>query len=127
MSGVQPTVQERHSLLVYNLTKPPEEIQKQLTTQRVDLLHALTGIETEVGEIATAIKEHVFYNKQLDVPNIIEELGDLEFYLERLRWILCLSREETLEHNLNKLNDRYKAGKFSDQAAIAREDKLKGE
>ena len=58
----------------------------------------------------------------IDIDNIIEELGDLEFYMEGLRQLLGIYRPEVLKANLKKLRERYPAG-YSDSAAIDRADK----
>jgi uncharacterized protein YabN with tetrapyrrole methylase and pyrophosphatase domain len=53
---------------------------------------------------------------------MVEELGDLEFYMERIRQIVGITREETLKANIEKLSVRY--GKtYSNEAAQARADK----
>ena len=67
--------------------------------------------------------DEAIYGKPLDRENVIEELGDLEFYMEGLRQGLGITREETLQANVAKLGARYAAGKYSDKAAIARADK----
>jgi NTP pyrophosphatase (non-canonical NTP hydrolase) len=69
------------------------------------------------------IKKHVIYDQQLDRDNIIEELGDIEFYLSQLRQALCISREETLHHNYVKLSKRYPDQSYTDQHAYDRLDK----
>lgn len=117
-----PSIQAEHSELVYNLVKDPEEILQSLYYEKVDLIHAILGISGEAGELLDAIKKHTIYNKPLDVENVIEELGDLEFYLEQLRQILSISREDTLQANINKLRKRYPSG-YSDSHAQLRLDK----
>lgn len=87
-----------------------------------NLAHMVLGIAGESGEIVDAIKKTVIYDKPLDVDNIIEELGDLEFYMAGMRQLLGLSRVQVLAHNVAKLEKRYKGG-YSDAAAIARADK----
>jgi NTP pyrophosphatase (non-canonical NTP hydrolase) len=84
--------------------------------------HAATGIIGEAGELIDAIKKHVIYNKPLDHANIVEELGDLEFYMEYMRQVTGTTREETLAQNMAKLGIRYAKG-YSDQAAQVRADK----
>jgi len=69
------------------------------------------------------IKKHVFYNKEMNLEGLIEELGDLEFYLEGLRQGLGVTREEILEGNIAKLTKRYSEGSYSDKAANERADK----
>ena len=44
------------------------------------LQHGIIGILTEAGELGDTIKRHVFYGEELDVENIIEELGDLLWF-----------------------------------------------
>lgn len=113
--------------MVTLLTKPGVDIIISLTAGRADLWHMATGIAGEGGELLDAIKKHVVYNKDLDKENVIEELGDLEFFMEGLRQNLGITREETLEYNYNKLmNKRYPNG-YSDQAAQDRADKLERE
>lgn len=86
------------------------------------LNHAAIGIAGEAGELLDAVKKHWAYNKPLDVPNIIEELGDLEFYMQAMRSLLNLSREEIIAANITKLEKRFPNG-YSDEAAQARADK----
>lgn len=69
-----------------------------------------------------AIGKHVYYEQPLDIENVREELGDIEFYLEGLRQLLAMPRDETLEHNITKLSKRY-GEKYSDVAAKERKDK----
>ena len=47
------------------------------------VLHALLGFKTEHAEIVDAIKKQ-FYGKPLDIVNIGEEIGDMEWYLASL-------------------------------------------
>lgn len=115
-------LEKDHLELVRRLAKSPDEILLQLTPEKVDLWHMLTGMETEIGEIATTLKAHIIYNKELDLNNLIEEYGDLEFYMQGMRDILGIDRGETLHHNLQKLNTRYPTG-YTDQNAIERLDK----
>lgn len=115
-----------HQDMVRHLKKPGAKILQQMTDDKVDLTHMAMGVAGEAGELVDAIKKHAFYNKPLDLENVIEELGDLEFYMEGVRQILGISREETLAANTAKLlhgdKARYKNG-YTDEAAIARSDK----
>lgn len=111
-----------HSEMVRDLAKPGEDILQQMTSDDAHLLHMVLGIAGEAGELVDAVKKAVVYRKELDLRNVIEELGDLEFYMEGLRQGLALSREECLAANIEKLRVRY--GKtYSNQAAQDRADK----
>lgn len=111
--------------MVKALVKPGAEILKTLTPDKVDLLHAAMGITTEAGELLNAVKAHVIYGKPLDHANVREETGDLEFYFEQFRKnpLVMLNRTDTLWGNLEKLKKRYAGLRYSDNAALQREDK----
>lgn len=112
-----------HPELVKTLVKSPYAIMGSLNSSKVDLIHAVMGITGEAGELLDGIKKHVIYDKELDRDNVIEELGDMEFYMEQLRQRLGITREETLEANIAKLKVRYEKLEYSDAAAQQRADK----
>lgn len=118
-----------HAQLVAALVKPGADILVQLTPDKVDLIHAAIGISGEAGELLDAIKKTAVYNKPLDVENVIEELGDLRFYMEQMRQRISkltgreISWAEIEASNIEKLQDRYKDLTYTDQAAQDRADK----
>ena len=109
--------------MVLALAKPGAKIKEELTPQETHLWHMATGVAGEGGELLDAIKKHVIYRKPLDRENVIEELGDLEFYMCAIREELGISREEVLDANIAKLSERYKKLQYSDDGAQARADK----
>jgi hypothetical protein len=116
--------QDEYGLMVEGLVKPGAAILASLDATKVDLIHAAVGIAGEAGELLDQIKKHVVYNKELDVVNVIEELGDLEFYMEQLRRRLLLTRAMCLAANHTKLMKKRYPNGYSDQAAQERADKL---
>lgn len=108
--------------MVQALAKSGEQIAAEMTGHDAHLLHMVVGISGEAGELLDAVKKSVIYRKPLDMENVIEELGDLEFYLQDLRRALNITREQTLQANIEKLGKRYAAG-YSDAAAQNRADK----
>ena len=112
-----------HSEMVTALFKNGKNILENATEDHLTRLHAAVGISGESGELLDAIKKETMYNKEPDLVNIIEELGDLEFYMEALRQAYNITREETLQANINKLGVRYSSGKYSDKQAQDRADK----
>lgn len=112
-----------HADMVRGLAKPGEVIAAELSAHNAHLLHMAIGICGEAGELIDAIKKSAIYNKPLDLVNVVEELGDLEFYMEGLRQGLLIDRDTTLQANIDKLGKRYKGFNYSDSAAQARADK----
>lgn len=112
------------SEMVEALSKPGVDIVRSMSPTRAHVLHMAVGISGEAGELLDAVKKHVIYDKALDRTNVVEELGDLEFYMEGLRRSLDITREETLEHCQDKLAKRYASGSYSNRAAQERADKV---
>ena len=108
--------------MVSTLVKPGKDVRESLSDNDAHIIHMIMGISGESGELLDAIKKSVIYRKPLDRENVVEELGDLEFYMEGLRQGLNISREETITHNVAKLTKRY-GQKYSNEAAINRADK----
>jgi len=98
------------------------EISKQ--NQRVptiQMLHAAIGITTEAGELLETIFFSMFGGIPLDVPNLIEELGDGEWYASVMRDQLGISQEDVQRGNIAKLRSRYPERKWEETAAIHRD------
>ena len=111
-----------HPELVKALAKPGPAILKSLTQYDCNLVHMVMGVSGEAGELLDAVKKHVIYRKPLDHENVVEELGDIEFFMEGVRQALGITREQTIEANIKKLSKRYAEG-YSDTAAQVRADK----
>lgn len=92
-------------------------------TETMEALHLGLGITGEAGELADAIKKEYVYKKPRDLGNLIEELGDIEWYLQAIYTHYNLTRQEIIQLNAEKLERRYAGLVYSDQAAATRADK----
>ncbi len=84
------------------------------------LLHGSCGIATEAGELLDAMKKHIFYGKEIDIVNVVEELGDLMWYTAIILDELGVEFEDVMDKNINKLKARY-GNKFSEDNANSRD------
>ena len=109
---------------VQSIVKPGHDILVQLTPLQASILHMAVGVSGEAGELLDAVKKHAIYQKQLDFDNIREEAGDILFYLTGLLNELGLTLNECIEANVEKLSKRYPEKRYTNEAAIARADKL---
>lgn len=121
-------LEHEHATMVHNLAKPGQAIIDSMTPENAHLWHMASALMAEAGELFDAVKKKVIYNKgEIDTVNVIEELGDMEFYMQGLRQGLHISRSSTLMQNMEKLlkgkNARYASGTYSDQQALTRADK----
>ena len=108
---------------VNSIVKPGDEIIRQLTPHQAHLLHMAVGVSGEAGELLDAIKKHCVYQKPINMENVMEEAGDILFYLTGLLNDLDISLEDCINANMDKLSKRYPNGSYSNAAAIARADK----
>jgi hypothetical protein len=53
---------------------------KDLGTESANILHMKMGIITEAAEVVDILKKKHAYGKEIDVPHLKEELGDLLWY-----------------------------------------------
>lgn len=112
-----------HSILVSQLARPGQDILNELTPHKVAVLHAAIGIAGEAGELLDAIKKAYLYGQPVNMQNVIEELGDIEFYLEAFRQQMEIGKGEPIRANIEKLQKRYASGSFTTAESIARVDK----
>jgi NTP pyrophosphatase (non-canonical NTP hydrolase) len=69
-----------------------------------------------------AMKKSWIYGKPLDHENVLEECGDLLFYVVAMLNSTGYTLNDAMKHNVEKLSKRYPAG-YTDAAAIERADK----
>ena len=86
------------------------------------LLHGALGISGEAGELLDAVKKHVMYGKELDKTNVLEEIGDMLWYMSIALESVGSSFEEVMQLNHDKLEKRYPGG-FTEALAQLRLDK----
>ena len=86
-----------------------------------NLAHMALGITGEAGEVADVIKKHYAYGKTLDVQHLVEEVGDIMFYLNGLLAEVDVEWAEVLELNIKKLEARYPDLRFNADHAINRD------
>ena len=123
LSDMKINLDKQFDEMTLALAKDGQQIINELTPEKADLLHMAVGVSGEAGELLDAVKKAVIYNKEMDLVNIIEELGDLEFYMSKIRQIVGVTREEILQRNIDKLSVRYAKGKYSNTQAQERADK----
>ena len=80
----------RHQQMVTRLAKPGADIIASLTPAGAHLWHMASCIMGEVAELITAIES-------CDGDNILEELGDIEFYLEGYLQGADISRSDLVD------------------------------
>lgn len=97
-----------------------EKIIARIDVKTMRLLHAAMGLCTEAGEFMDQIKKHIMYGVELDEINLIEELGDGNWYEGIALDTLMFSMAEVLHRNIAKLKARFPE-KFTEEGALNRD------
>lgn len=115
----------QYQTFVEKLTKQDylDIISRVSSKEMMKLLHGVIGISGEAGELTDALKKHIIYGKEFDKQAIIEELGDLLFYITMACNALNITLEQLAVENAKKLAVRYQSLQYSDAEAIERKDK----
>lgn len=77
------------------------------------------GLCGESGECIDVLKKHEFQGHALDKPKLIDELGDVLWYITETATGLGTTLEEVAARNIGKLRARYPEG-FSAERSINR-------
>lgn len=85
-------------------------------------LHAAIGMMTESAELIETLFKTIYFDQPLDKINVVEELGDHQFYNQMMMNILNVDIYEVMRVNQVKLAKRYgEKLQFSSDAAINRD------
>ncbi len=85
------------------------------------ILNGVMGLNGEAGECIEIVKKHLYQGHELDRECLIEELGDVAWYLAVCCEGIGVSLEEVMEKNIDKLKARYPEG-FDKARSIDRND-----
>lgn len=84
------------------------------------------GMAGEAGEIADLTKKILFHGLKWNDDTrhkMKKELGDTVWYLAFIcRHVLGVTLEDVMQTNMDKLNERYKSGKFTTREFMKKED-----
>lgn len=74
------------------------------------LINGVMGLCGESGEAIDIVKKHLAHGHELDKAHLIEELGDIAWYLAETAYSLDVDLESVLIQNIEKLKQRYPNG-----------------
>lgn len=84
------------------------------------LTNGVLGLAGESGECCDIIKKYKYQGHQLNKDDLIEELGDVLWYIAETCLGLDVTLEEVAIKNLDKLHARYHGSKFHATDSINR-------
>lgn len=93
-------------------------LNKELSEKDV-LINGVMGLCGESGEVIDIVKKHLAQGHELDREKMIDELGDVAWYLAEVAYVLQVPLEEVLTQNIEKLKKRYPQG-FDTEKSVNR-------
>lgn len=84
------------------------------------LRNAAYGLNGEAGEVIDLLKKHEFQGHELDREKLIDELGDVQWYIALAATAMGKTLEDIMQHNVDKLKKRYPEG-FDKNRSINRD------
>lgn len=108
---------------VESLCKRGHHICFELRPEDAHRIHMAMGISGEAGELLDTIKKATIYRKPYDKDNVLEECGDILFYVQGMLNSFGFSLQDAIKANIYKLGIRYSKGKYTDAQAQFRADK----
>ena len=85
------------------------------------LFNGVLGLAGEAGECADLVKKHCFQDARPIHGEMIDELGDVMWYVAETATALGVSLEEVAVRNVEKLKKRYPEG-FEAERSLHREE-----
>lgn len=86
------------------------------------VINGLMGLNGEAGEAIDIMKKHLFQGHDLDKEKIMDELGDVLWYIAETCSGLGVTMEDLAKQNIEKLVKRYPDGFDSDKSIYREED-----
>lgn len=83
------------------------------------LNNGILGMAGEAGECVDLLKKHLYQEHELDREKLLDEVGDVLWYVAETAAGLGKTLEEVAQHNIDKLKARYPDG-FDPQRSIHR-------
>ena len=90
-------------------------------SKREMLTNGVMGLCGEAGETIDLVKKHLFHGHELNREKLLEELGDVAWYLAETCSALDADLESVLTANVEKLKKRYPEG-FDSYRSIHRDE-----
>lgn len=113
-------------LIDLNANEYQRKAMRTATHKCYDLANAALGLTGEAGEVADIIKKHLYQGHDLYPSEVIEELGDVLWYVALMAEYFDVPLGYVMQSNIKKLKARYPEG-FDPVRSVNREEKRKNE
>jgi NTP pyrophosphatase (non-canonical NTP hydrolase) len=89
--------------------------------ERLDVQLEVKKLSINCGNYADLVKKYLFHSKPLDIDKLIIILKEVIFNVKNIAQYYQYSLDQIIEKNIDKLNNRYKSGKFTVEEFLNKE------
>lgn len=100
--------------------KEYENVVRSTASKNPQIEEGIIGMASESGEVLDILKKHLFQGHELERDNLIEEVGDVLWYLMFTCIQMDITLEELMEANAEKIRKRYPDG-FDPEKSVNRD------
>ena len=84
------------------------------------ITNGVLGLAGEAGECCDIVKKYKYQGHELNKEKLMDELGDVLWYIAETASGLGVTLEEVAQYNLDKLHKRYHGNTFNKEDSINR-------
>ena len=103
------------------LNEYQEKAMRTATLASINRVNSALGMSAEAGEFADVLKKHLYHGHPMGTEQMIEEAGDVLWYVALAAKALGVTLEGLAQHNIKKLEKRYPDG-FDPERSLHREE-----
>ncbi|NFD56103.1 nucleotide pyrophosphohydrolase [Clostridium botulinum] len=90
-------------------------------TDNIDqLINGVMGLNGESGEVIDIVKKYLYQGHSLNIDKLINELGDVQWYINLIADAINVDLEDVAKYNIYKLEKRYPKGCFRVEDSVNR-------
>ncbi len=104
---------------VFSNNEPGGIVAYGSVNQQAELQHQVHGMVKAIGTITDIAKKSLFYGKELNTAEILNQLQKLDYYINYSLRLYGQTSAQARERNIEKLRARY-GEKFTEAAALER-------
>lgn len=87
-----------------------QKTKNHVLTPGQHLMNGLLGLAGEAGECCDIVKKHYYQDGREYQDKLLDELGDVMWYVAETAAAMGISLEDIGQHNIEKLKKRYPEG-----------------
>lgn len=122
LDEIEKQIRDTHSLTMREYQAAAARTINADLPKREQLMNMAFGLAGEIGEVVDVLKKHLFQGHELDAGKLVDELGDVLWYVSGMAGIVGFGLDLVAQRNVDKLKARYPDGFSAERSRHRDED-----